>query len=35
MISVLLMKETIEMAKVYDAGVKDYRDTYWMPDYTR
>ncbi len=22
------------MAKVYDAGVKDYRETYWMPDYT-
>ena len=22
------------MAKTYDAGVKDYRETYWMPDYT-
>ena len=22
------------MAKKYDAGVKDYRETYWMPDYT-
>ncbi len=22
------------MAKVYNAGVKDYRETYWMPDYT-
>ena len=21
------------MAKKYDAGVKDYRETYWMPDY--
>ncbi len=20
--------------KTYDAGVKDYRETYWMPDYT-
>ena len=22
------------MAKTYDAGVKEYRETYWMPDYT-
>lgn len=22
------------MAKTYTAGVKDYRDTYWMPEYT-
>ena len=22
------------MAKKYDAGVKEYRETYWMPDYT-
>jgi len=22
------------MAKTYSAGVKDYRETYWMPDYT-
>jgi len=22
------------MAKEYDAGVKEYRETYWMPDYT-
>ena len=22
------------MAKNYQAGVKDYRETYWMPDYT-
>ena len=22
------------MAKVYDAGVKEYRETYWMPEYT-
>ncbi|MDH3763597.1 MAG: ribulose-bisphosphate carboxylase large subunit, partial [Gammaproteobacteria bacterium] len=22
------------MSKTYDAGVKDYRETYWMPDYT-
>ena len=20
--------------KTYDAGVKDYRETYWEPDYT-
>jgi ribulose-bisphosphate carboxylase large chain len=22
------------MAKTYDAGVKEYRETYWMPEYT-
>jgi len=22
------------MAKKYSAGVKEYRETYWMPDYT-
>ena len=22
------------MAKTYNAGVKEYRETYWMPDYT-
>ena len=22
------------MAKAYNAGVKEYRETYWMPDYT-
>ncbi len=22
------------MAKTYQAGVKEYRETYWMPDYT-
>ena len=22
------------MAKKYDAGVKEYRETYWMPEYT-
>jgi ribulose 1,5-bisphosphate carboxylase large subunit-like protein len=22
------------MAKTYSAGVKEYRETYWMPDYT-
>ena len=22
------------MAKNYQAGVKEYRETYWMPDYT-
>jgi hypothetical protein len=22
------------MAKVYDAGVKEYRENYWMPDYS-
>jgi len=21
------------MSKKYDAGVKEYRDTYWTPDY--
>ena len=21
------------MGKTYNAGVKDYRETYWMPDY--
>ena len=22
------------MAKAYSAGVKEYRETYWTPDYT-
>ncbi len=22
------------MAKTYQAGVKEYRETYWMPEYT-
>ncbi|MCW8932447.1 MAG: ribulose-bisphosphate carboxylase large subunit, partial [Gammaproteobacteria bacterium] len=22
------------MAKTYNAGVKEYRETYWMPEYT-
>jgi ribulose-bisphosphate carboxylase large chain len=22
------------MAKTYSAGVKEYREAYWMPDYT-
>ncbi|MBG7600915.1 MAG: hypothetical protein IZT60_00005, partial [Gammaproteobacteria bacterium] len=22
------------MAKTYSAGVKEYRETYWTPDYT-
>ena len=29
-----LLQEAIMAVKTYNAGVKEYRQTYWMPEYT-